>query len=205
MTSTRRGVGRAHTTSSSRVTSATPSSRGQRRPRSILEHGANGVLAVHSISKRSNLAGFRAGFYAGDEEIVALPAHSFASTPDSWCPDRSRRRRDRLRRRRARATSNARATSSRLELLESTRLTRPRASHAPMPEGSFYLWCSKAGLDGWDARDAARRTFGTRGRAPVSSTATDGRDFVRIAVVQPDERLELAASTPQGLLTLKVR
>ena len=41
------------------------------RPRSILEHGSSGVLAVHSISKRSNLAGFRAGFYAGDEELVA--------------------------------------------------------------------------------------------------------------------------------------
>ena len=39
--------------------------------RSILETGATGVLAVHSISKRSNLAGFRAGFYAGDEEVVA--------------------------------------------------------------------------------------------------------------------------------------
>ena len=42
------------------------------RPRSILEHGLDGVLAVHSISKRSNLAGVRAGFYAGDADIVAF-------------------------------------------------------------------------------------------------------------------------------------
>jgi len=28
------------------------------------------VLAVHSLSKRSNLAGVRAGFYAGDPELV---------------------------------------------------------------------------------------------------------------------------------------
>jgi aspartate/methionine/tyrosine aminotransferase len=41
------------------------------RPRSILEHGLDGVLAVHSISKRSNLAGVRAGFYAGDPELVS--------------------------------------------------------------------------------------------------------------------------------------
>ena len=39
-------------------------------PRSILEHGADGVVAVHSLSKRSNLAGVRVGFYAGDAELV---------------------------------------------------------------------------------------------------------------------------------------
>ncbi len=39
-------------------------------PRSILEHGLDGVLALHSLSKRSNLAGLRAGFYAGDPDLV---------------------------------------------------------------------------------------------------------------------------------------
>src|SRR4029079_2215979 len=38
--------------------------------RSILEHGLDGVVAVHSLSKRSNLAGGRIGFYAGDPELV---------------------------------------------------------------------------------------------------------------------------------------
>lgn len=33
--------------------------------------GAAGVLAVHSLSKRSNLAGYRAGFVAGDPGLVA--------------------------------------------------------------------------------------------------------------------------------------
>lgn len=33
--------------------------------------GVEGVLAVHSLSKRSNLAGYRAGFVAGDPELVA--------------------------------------------------------------------------------------------------------------------------------------
>ena len=31
----------------------------------------DGVLAVHSLSKRSNLAGYRAGFVAGDPGLVA--------------------------------------------------------------------------------------------------------------------------------------
>ena len=39
-------------------------------PRSILQHGAEGVVAVHSLSKRSNLAGVRVGFFAGDPELV---------------------------------------------------------------------------------------------------------------------------------------
>ena len=39
-------------------------------PRSILSHGTDGVVAVHSLSKRSNLAGLRVGFYAGDAELV---------------------------------------------------------------------------------------------------------------------------------------
>ena len=39
-------------------------------PRSMLEYGAEGVVAVHSLSKRSNLAGVRVGFYAGDPELV---------------------------------------------------------------------------------------------------------------------------------------
>src|SRR5205814_7019771 len=32
----------------------------------ILEHGLDGVVGVHSLSKRSHLAGLRAGLFAGD-------------------------------------------------------------------------------------------------------------------------------------------
>ena len=39
-------------------------------PHTILEHGLDGFLAVHSLSKRSNLAGARVGFYAGDPDLV---------------------------------------------------------------------------------------------------------------------------------------
>ena len=44
-------------------------------PRTVLGHGGgadglDGVLAVHSLSKRSNLAGLRFGWYAGDPEVV---------------------------------------------------------------------------------------------------------------------------------------
>src|SRR5581483_5505828 len=36
----------------------------------ILHAGVEGVLAVHSLSKRDNFAGARIGFYAGDPELV---------------------------------------------------------------------------------------------------------------------------------------
>ncbi len=39
-------------------------------PISALSQGSDGVLAVHSLSKRSNMAGYRAGFVAGDSELV---------------------------------------------------------------------------------------------------------------------------------------
>jgi succinyldiaminopimelate transaminase len=38
---------------------------------SINEGAHDGLLAVHSLSKRSNLAGYRAGFVAGDRYVVA--------------------------------------------------------------------------------------------------------------------------------------
>jgi aspartate/methionine/tyrosine aminotransferase len=43
----------------------------ERAPETILAHGVEGVLCLHSLSKRSNMAGLRVGFYAGDRELVA--------------------------------------------------------------------------------------------------------------------------------------
>jgi succinyldiaminopimelate transaminase len=47
------------------------------RPLSLLHPAAcggsqAGLLAVHSLSKRSNMAGYRAGFVAGDPELISL-------------------------------------------------------------------------------------------------------------------------------------
>jgi LL-diaminopimelate aminotransferase len=40
-------------------------------PRSVLEFGRKGCLAVHSLSKRSGMTGYRSGFVAGDAELIA--------------------------------------------------------------------------------------------------------------------------------------
>ena len=38
---------------------------------SICDGDYEGLLALHSLSKRSNLAGYRAGFVAGDDQLIA--------------------------------------------------------------------------------------------------------------------------------------
>ena len=58
-------------------------------PRSVLQHGSDGVVAVHSLSKRSNLAGVRVGFY-GETPSWWSSSEPCASTPASWFPARRR-------------------------------------------------------------------------------------------------------------------
>jgi succinyldiaminopimelate transaminase len=163
-------------------------------PRSILEHGSDGVLAVHSCSKRSNLAGMRAGFYTGDEELVAflksvrqhagfmVPAPVQAAVAVAYDDDEHVNvQRERYR--------------TRLEMMSEA--LRDFGVDAPMPEGAFYLWCSKAGLDGWQlASEIAERSALVV--SPGELYGEDGRNFVRLAVVQSDDRLALAASRLRG-------
>lgn len=41
------------------------------KPHSILEVKKEGIIAFYSLSKRSNMTGYRAGFVAGDEQIIS--------------------------------------------------------------------------------------------------------------------------------------
>jgi succinyldiaminopimelate transaminase len=165
------------------------------RPRSILEHGRDGVLAVHSVSKRSNLAGLRAGFFAGDAEVVAylraVRQHAGLMVPG---PVQA-------------AVSAAYGDDDHVDVQRARyhrRLERLRAAFAhldidaPMPDGSFYLWCRKDGLDGWElaallAESAALVV------SPGELYGEAGTAHVRVAVVQPDERIELVARRLEAL------
>ncbi|GAB4160828.1 MAG: LL-diaminopimelate aminotransferase [Planctomycetota bacterium] len=44
---------------------------GKTAPRSALEFGRRGCLALHSLSKRSGMTGYRSGFVAGDADLIA--------------------------------------------------------------------------------------------------------------------------------------
>ncbi len=157
--------------------------------RSILQEGAVGVLAVHSVSKRSNLAGLRAGFYAGDPEIVSYlrsvrqhaglmvagpvqAAVALAYGDDAHVEQQRARYR------------------ARLEVLSSA--LAATGVEAPLPQGGFYLWCRREGLNAWQLAAHLAEVSGL-----VSSPGElygEGGDHVRLAVVQPDERIALAAS-----------
>lgn len=156
--------------------------------RTILEHGDDGVIAVHSLSKRSNLAGARVGFYAGDPELVhylqevrkhvgmmvpgpAQYAGVVALDDDTHVGEQ----RDRYRRRLARTAEI---------------LGHWQGSRVPLPAGGFYLWIPVA--DGW----ALTERLAEQGGALVSPGEFYGQGaagHVRVAVVQPDERIELVA------------
>ena len=154
-------------------------------PRTILEHGPEGVLAVHSLSKRSNLAGVRAGFYAGDAELVAylsevrkhaglmVPGPVQAAAVAAWDDD-------------AHVEEQRERYRHRLALMQ--RVLGDAGIDCPRPAGAFYLWVPVPDGDAW----GLTRRLATEGGALVApGEFYGGDDHVRIAVVQPDDRLEL--------------
>ena len=158
-------------------------------PRTILEHGPDGVLAVHSLSKRSNLAGLRAGFYAGDPGLMGylseVRKHAGAMVPgpvlaaaavaldDDEHVDAQRRR-----------------YADRLAFVAET-LSGAGVGSRP-PGGSFYIWADAPGGDAW-ALTAWLAKWGGLLVAPGDLYGSAGKGHVRVAVVQPMDRLELVA------------
>ncbi len=156
--------------------------------RTILEHGAEGVVAVHSLSKRSNLAGTRVGFYAGDPDLVeylrevrkhvgmmvpgpAQAAGVVALDDDDHVAEQRERYRARLER-------------------TAAMLTRWSGIDIPLPQGGFYLWFEVG--DAWAFTERLAREGGAL-VSPGDFYGTAGANYVRVAVVQPDERIDLVA------------
>jgi succinyldiaminopimelate transaminase len=161
-------------------------------PRTVLESGFEGVVAVHSLSKRSNLAGVRVGFYAGDLEFVeflrSVRRHAGLMVPG---PAQA-------------AGAVALDDDGHVEVQRARyheRLTflaavlREWGCPVDLPEGGFYLWVpvpADRWTDAWAmAEDLARR--GGILVSPGDLYGPGGAGFVRVAVVQPMERLELVA------------
>jgi succinyldiaminopimelate transaminase len=158
-------------------------------PPTALSAGLDGVLAVHSVSKRSNMAGLRCGFAAGDAElvhylgevrkhagmIVSNPSQAAAAVAlgDDAHVDEQRER-------------YAKRRALMLPALE---------AHGLVHDGGpalFYLWLrsAEAADDGWEI--AARLAEAGTLVAPGDMYGPAGADHVRLALTQPDDRLELA-------------
>jgi aspartate/methionine/tyrosine aminotransferase len=157
--------------------------------RTILEHGLDGVVAVHSLSKRSNMAGLRAGFYAGDGDLVRylseVRKHAGLMVPgpvqlaagvaledDAHVAEQRGRYRERL-------------DLMRAGFVEA-------GVDVPAPEGTFYLWVPAPGGDAWALTERLAKEAGIL-VSPGEFYGPDGSSHVRVAVVQPTARLELAA------------
>ena len=158
-------------------------------PHTILEHGLEGVLAVHSLSKRSNLAGLRAGFYAGDPELVhylsevrkhagfmvpgPVQAAAVVALDDDLHVDEQRER-----------------YLERLWFFAD--VLRAEGAKVDLPGGSFYLWAEAPDGDAWGfTNDLAVR--GGVLVSPGDLYGPNGAGHVRVALVQPMDRLRLVA------------
>ena len=135
-----------------------------------------GLLAVHSLSKRSNLAGYRAGFVAGDPALVAglleVRKHAGLIVPAPvQAADDGRARRRRARGRAAGALRGPRGPLLR-PALETAGFT---VEHS---EAGLYLWATR-GEDCWATVDwlAELRHPGRAGRLlrPGRRAARPGR------------------------------
>ncbi len=172
------------------------------QPSSILEHGLENVVAVHSLSKRSNLAGLRVGVYAGDPDLVAylsaLRRHAGFMVPGpvqhaaavAFADDES-------------VAAQRRVYEERLSYLAS--VLGAAGIPAGMPAGGFYLWVAApervALLPGTSGGGRLARYLAERAGALVSpgeAYGPAGRDHARLALVQPMERLRLVADRLAG-------
>ena len=161
--------------------------------RTILEHGLDGVIALHSLSKRSNLAGARVAFYAGDPELVhylsevrkhvgmMMPGPVQAAGVVALDDDAQvAEQRDRYL---ARLDAAARAIGqwSKIEI--------------DRPAGGFYLWFRVG--DAWEFAERLAIEGGCL-VSPGEFYGAAASDHVRVAVVTSIERLDLLAARLSG-------
>jgi succinyldiaminopimelate transaminase len=157
-------------------------------PRTILETGSDGVVAVHSLSKRSNLAGLRVGFYAGDRDLVEylkevrkhvgmlVPGPAQAAGVAALADDEHVHAQRDLYRSRLERTAHILSAWSGVDIT--------------LPAGGFYLWFDAG--DGW----AFAERLAVEGGALVSPGdfyGQGGSNNVRVAVVQTEARIQRIA------------
>ena len=158
-------------------------------PRSILQHGTDGVLAAHSLSKRSNLAGLRVGYYAGDAELVhylrEVRKHQGFMIPGPAQAAGAVALGDQ-----AHVEAQAGRYLRRMRLL--VELLAGLGIEATLPQGGFYLWVAAPDGDAWGLTRHLAETLGIV-VSPGEFYGPQGSGHVRIAVVAPDDRLDLVA------------
>ena len=148
----------------------------------------SGILAVHSLSKRSNLAGYRSGSVLGDSkliaDIVSLRKHSgmLVPTPIQM------------------ATIAALGDDSHVQIQRELYAKRRDILHNALVNAGFTVEHSQAGLYLWATNGATCgetiNWLAVRGilAAPGDFYGPSGAKHVRLALTATDERIASAAS-----------
>lgn len=163
------------------------------RPRSVLEFGKKGCLAVHSLSKRSGMTGYRSGFVAGDPELIAKYARfraSMGTTPQefvqaaatvAWTEESHVRERVAV------------FAKKRAVLLE---LCQQRGLRVHGSTAGLYLWIEvPEGTDGLAYAQRCREVGIVVAPGNFFAGATGGQErFIRLALVPTVEECKAAAA-----------
>lgn len=159
---------------------------------SVCGDSYEGVLAVHSLSKRSNLAGYRAGFVAGDAAMVArlleVRKHAGLILP---APVQA-------------AAAAAYGDDAHVEVVRATYARRRDVLRGALAHAGFRIDHSEAGLYLWVTRgEACWDTvdwLSERGIlvAPGLFYGAAGAHHVRVALTATDERVAAAAQRLRG-------
>ena len=160
----------------------------------VCDGSHSGLLAVHSLSKRSNLAGYRAGFVAGDPALVAellevrkhagmmvpgpIQAAMTAALSDDGHAEQQR----------------ARYAGRRARLRPALEAAGWAVDHS---EAGLYLWASHQDLDCW----ASVSTLAKLGIlvAPGEIYGPAGTRHIRVALTATDERIDAAIARLSSL------
>jgi succinyldiaminopimelate transaminase len=155
---------------------------------SVCDGDHTGLLALHSLSKTSSLAGYRAGFVAGDPavvaELLAVRKHAGMMVPTP-----------------VQAAMVAALDDDAHELDQKKRYARRRdVLLAAVRDAGFTVEHSEAGLYLWATRDEPGRAtlswLADRGIlvAPGEFYGPRGANYVRMALTATDERIDAAAA-----------
>jgi succinyldiaminopimelate transaminase len=160
----------------------------------VCDGSHSGLLAVHSLSKRSNLAGYRAGFVAGDPalvtELLELRKHAGMMVPAPIQAAMS-----------AALADDAHAEQQRARYAARRARLRPALEAAGWTvehsEAGLYLWASHQDLDCW-ASVSRLAGLGIL-VAPGEIYGPAGRRHVRVALTATDERIDAAIARLSSL------
>lgn len=160
----------------------------------ILGSGLDGVLALHSLSKRSNFAGGRFGFYAGDPDLVyflsEVRKHAGNMVPGPVQHAAIAALNDD-----AHVDLQRAIYHERLVFMAET--LRATGLEVDLPAGGFYLWLRAPEGDAWALTRKLAEEAGVL-VSPGEFYGPAGSEYVRLALVDSMDRLGLVADRLAG-------